>query len=87
MNRVQLMNRVRRTLRDLESPTVAPRLNAQVRVREESVVWLRALVSYLDAETELRIETQDRLRQFETWDPREPGPGTSALQPAPQKEI
>jgi hypothetical protein len=50
------IDRIRQSLADLNSPEAAPRLNAQVRLREEHVEMLKAVLQELD-------ETQERLQQ------------------------
>ena len=50
------VERIRQVLADLDSPDAAPRLNAQVRLRDEHVEMLKLLLLELD-------ETQERLQE------------------------
>jgi len=52
------LGRIRNAIRDLDSPEVAPRLNAQVRLREEHVEMLQFLLKLLDR----RNSAADRCR-------------------------
>lgn len=44
----EAIERIRQSLADLDSPEAAPRLNAQVRLREEHVEMLKLVLAELD---------------------------------------
>ena len=52
---------IRRSLEDLDAPEAAPRLNAQVRLREEHVEMLQLLLDEIDRQTEKGHAALDRL--------------------------
>lgn len=56
------LGRIRESLRDLDSPEVAPRLNAQVRLREEHVEMLQFLLKLHEDEFDRRNSAADRCR-------------------------
>lgn len=52
IERETALARIRRSLADLNSSEAAPRLNAQVRLREEHVEMLQLLLDEIDRQTE-----------------------------------
>lgn len=51
------IDRIRQSLADLQSPEAAPRLNAQVRLREEHVEMLKLVLAELD-ETQQALQAE-----------------------------
>lgn len=68
IERETALARIRRSLEDLESPDAAPRLNAQVRLREEHVEMLQLLLNEIDRQTEKGHAALDRI--WELWGER-----------------
>lgn len=58
------VDRIRQSLADLQSPEAAPRLNAQVRLREEHVEMLQFLLAELERTKAERDQGDETLGHY-----------------------